>query len=514
MKKQLSSLLSIITVVLMVFSSCKKTIHDPGNGGSNPPGDTTTARTFQFVFDDLPGETNVIQNLTAVVSVVNAQNDPEIVNRQVELTHNGKYLVAGLTLPKGQYKLNKFILFEGNIAKFATPFAGSEKAALVTSPLSVPFTLEENVLKSVTIQVARVNAGDRAEQFGYPAGTFGSTPNDPAYFRIKVQPIIRIGEVAYDSIPVNLTVVTWNSAGQTTSQEHLLSPGTNEILLATAGTKFQFKISKWGTYDETTLMRNELQEGMLYRFGGSKQAKKLKEELVYRLVGNDFVAETKTEYQYNGNGDVSQILHYRKGDYGMPYVAMTDKFTYAGGKVENIKRFNQNNELLQTTTFSYYNDGKLRQGSMQGPAIGTTVSVFYTALPGSTGITGRYLMTADYQYTHYTHTTRYKMTMQGGNMYQTQISHTNGASEEGQMQYDFNINPFIHLGVPDIYFANPSRHNRIGQQKTYAGMFPSEEPYQFSYTYDADGYPTELVTKYKSFFTQEHLKTIKTIYRY
>lgn len=83
------------------------------------------------------------------------------------------------------------------------------------------------------------------------------------------------------------------------------------------------------------------------------------------------------------------------------------------------------------------------------------------------------------------------MTMQGVNMYQTQITHSNGAKEDGQLQFDYYINPFMHLNLPDVYFVNPSRHNVIGQQKTYAELFPSSEPYQFNYVYDNDGFPTE-----------------------
>ena len=514
MKQKFFLLIIVLTAFIALFPSCRKPATEPGNGGGNPPVDTSTVRNFQFVLDSLPGEANVIQNLSAVVSLVNTQNDPVIVDKTVQLTHNGKYVAAGFSLPKGQYKLNKLIIFQGNTVKFAAPFAGSEKANLVTSPLSLSFALLERNVKSVTVQVARVNAGDKAVQFGYPAGTFGNSPADPAYLRIRVQPLIRIGEVVYDSIPVNLTLVTWDSNGQPTSQEHLLTPGTNELLLSASATKYQFKISKWGTYDEMTLTRNQMQEGILYSLGGSRQAKKLKEELTYRLVGNAYVAETKTEYQYDGSSKVTQILHYRKGDYGTPYVAMTDKFTYGNGKVQTKTRYNEKNELTETTTFQYDNEGRMRQGIMQGVATGLTVNVAYSSLSGSTGISGRYLINANYQYTHYTHTTNYKMTMQGGNMYQTQIAHSNGATEDGQLQFDYYINPFVHLNLPDVYFTNPSKHNIIGQQKTYAVLFPSSEPYQFNYVYDNDGFPIELITKYKNYFSQEHVATIKTVYRY
>jgi hypothetical protein len=294
----------------------------------------------------------------------------------------------------------------------------------------------------------------------------------------------------------------------------VLSPGTNEILLKASATKYQLRVSKWGTNDEFTLMRNEVQEGRLYSLGGSAQAKKLKEVLTYRLTSGGYIPETKTAYIYDGGGRVAEIVHYQKDANQVPFVAMTDKLSYVNEKVQTIKRYNERNEQIETTAFSYFNDGKLREGILTAPEKSVTVKVTYSPLPGHTGITNRYLINTDYQYSYYTHSTNYKMTMQGGNMYQTHITSTNGAFEEGQFQYDYNINPYTHLNVPDLYFANPSRHNIIGQHKTYQTAFPSSEPYHFNYTYDNEGYPIELVTKYKNYFTQEHLSTVKTVYRY
>ncbi|HZF64117.1 MAG TPA: hypothetical protein VEZ55_06530, partial [Chitinophagaceae bacterium] len=349
----------------------------------------------------------------------------------------------------------------------------------------------------------------------YPPGSFGDTlPNDPAYVRIRVQPLIRIGDVVYDSIPVSLTLTTWDKSGQTSIQEQVLSPGTNELLLQASAAKYQLRLTKWGTIDEMTLMRNQVQEGALYSLGGNAQAKKLREVLTYRMSNGSYVPETKTEYIYGAGGKVSQILHYLKDANQMPYVSMTDKYTYTMQKVQTAHRYNHKNELIESTTYSYNNDGKLRQGILTSQDRGIVMDVNYSALDGQTGISGRYMINADYRYTHYTHTTNYKMSMQGGNMYQTRIASSNGAIEEGQLQYDFNINPYIHLDLPDIYFVNPSKHNLIGQQKTYQVLFPASEPYSFSYTYDNEGYPTELITKYKSYFTQEHTSTVKTIYRY
>ena len=70
------------------------------------------------------------------------------------------------------------------------------------------------------------------------------------------------------------------------------------------------------------------------------------------------------------------------------------------------------------------------------------------------------------------------------------------------------------MNWPDIFLSKSSKNNMISQQKGYAGGFPVAEPYKFEYTYDADGYPVELVKSYKSYTTGEHLYKTKTVYTY
>ena len=89
-----------------------------------------------------------------------------------------------------------------------------------------------------------------------------------------------------------------------------------------------------------------------------------------------------------------------------------------------------------------------------------------------------------------------------------------GGGEAGTYKYDFNINPFAHMNMPNIFLSNLSKNNLIEQQKNYSGNIPSAEPYKFEYTYDADGYPVELVKHFKNYRTGEHLFKIKIVYTY
>jgi hypothetical protein len=513
MNKCISKPICFAIFMLVVLTSCKKDLDKPGSG--NTPPEQNTARNFQFVLDSLPGEGAVLQNLSAIVSVLNAQGEPVLTDKVLAITNYGKYFSETLTLPRGNYRLSKFVVSQNNSVKYATPYSGSAKAHLVNLPLQVSFSLENDAMKPVSVQVAKVNHLNEAVQFGYPAGSFGSPANPGnTHIKIRVQPLIRIGEVVYDSIPVTLTVVTWDQTNQQSVQNHILSPGKNELLLPAIASKYQFKISKWGTYDEVTLQRDQIQEGAVYSLGGSRAAKKLSEELTYKLVNGSYLPETKTSFQYDGSGKIMEILHYRKKPDHSNYIAMVDKFDYAAGRVQSIKRYDDLNKLMETNTFTYRPDGKLLQVVKNEGDDQTIADINYTALDGGTGISGDHSINVHYKYTQFSYTEFNNLLVKGGNVIQSTRSTTHGNSDEGLYNYDFNINPFIHLQIPNMDFTSYSKNNMISRVNTYENAFPLTEPYEFNYDYDADGYPVELVTKFKTYLTGQHAFTIKTVYKY
>lgn len=515
MKKIKSIYYLLFLIGLSVLSSCRKTVENHGSG--NPPVDTTVNRKFQLLLDSLPGEVAGATNLSAIISIANTQNDTIVVNRKLSLKYNGKYFTDTITLSKGQYRVTKFwIIQPDNKVQHATPLAGSAKASLVSKALPLSIMLQDASHKQVPIQVIKVNSTDLPENFGYPTGSFGNKPpEDPnSMIKIRVHPLIRIGEVVYDSIPVTMTVLTWSNSGAVNTTTHTLSPGTNELWLSKAATKYQLRISKWGTYDEMNLMRGQVQEGELYSLGGTKAAKKLTEVLTYQLVNDSYQPQTRTIYQYAANGSINQIQLYKKRPDLSNYLAETENFEYSGNKVQRIKRYNEANTLIETTGFSYGTDGKLVHVSNLAGNNQTQATVQYTVLGGGTGISGNHLISANYQYSFLPYSMYYNMSIQGGVVRQSTKATTHGNSEAAHYQYDYSINPFIHLSVPDLYLSNYSKHNKVAEQKTYVGHYPVSAPYSFSYTYDSDGYPVELITKYKAYLSGQHAYTTKTVYKY
>ena len=519
MKNSIHRLLYLFIGAAVLLSACRKdpviNRHDNGNDS------VTGSNSFRFITDSLPTETNPVTGLYAIVTVLNAQQQPVLTDKKLALQHNGKYVSDSLILGVGTYTVSKYIIVAADsITRFATPVAGSAKAGMVQSPLPVSFAVVKQTATIVPIAVARVAPGDQPESFGYHAGSFNNPrkdePEDPnATISIKVHPIIKIGDVVYDSVPVSYTMTTWNAAGQATTTSGTWAPGKNDVALLRAAVKYRISVSKWGTADEMTLEKKDLLEGTVYVLGGSRAAKKLTSVLTYTSEGNNYIPTTRDVYEYNGSGKLSRILNYKKKADNTVYIDITEQFHYNGvGKVDGISRYAENNTLYSETGFQYNQQGKIIHMEQQEGGVQTTADVQYTALPGSTGITGNYGIGIVYHYSDRYYTMNYGMTFQGGDNIEDYAATSHQNYEGGLYQYDFNINPYIHINRPDIFLSQYSKNNVIAQTKTYATAFPQVIAYDFVYTYDGDGYPKEVIKSYKSYTTGKFLYKMKTVYNY
>lgn len=246
----------------------------------------------------------------------------------------------------------------------------------------------------------------------------------------------------------------------------------------------------------------------------NKAAKKITEILTYQLVNGSYQPETRSLYRYNANGSLNEIQLYRKKADQSNYLAGVEKYAYEGNKLERVTRYNEANALVETTSFSYSADGKITRMINSTGNQRTEASVQYTTLGGSTGISGNYLISIHYQYSFVPYSMTYNLSMQGGVIKQSTKSTSHGNNETAHLQYDCSINPLAHLPVRDIYFSNYSKHNRVAQQTMYTGAYPSSEPYSYNYTYNSEGYPLKLITKYRTYLSGQHAFTIKTVFKY
>ena len=516
MKKVMQQVPALLLGMLVFTIGCRKDdifkpTPGPGHGGNGQ-----VSNSFRVSIDSLPGETAVLNGLSAIVSITNENNQPVWTDKKISLQFNGKYISDSFTLDNGRYKITKLLLEKDNITKFAAPIVNSMKASSVQYPLPFSFELPKTTLSIHTMQVLRIASGDQAEHFGYPAGSFTTPggnppPVDPSPFvKIKVKASIKIGDIVYDSIPTVFTWITWDASGRMLATSTVgLRAGTNEVSLPNNAYKYNLQVAKWGITDEIELLKSDIHEGTVYILGGSKAAKKLKSELVYKWVNGAYQSLSKNEYQYDSYGRLTQILYYlRKAD-NTPYVSITDKFYYnAAGKAEKIKRYDENNALMGENNFVYDGQGRVNSVSQNESGVYTSGQVQYSA-----STLGSYDITIRYTSTTATNTV-YTMNFSGGNKIQDAASTTSNSNESGKYVYDFNINPYAHMNWPDLYLSNLSRNNLKRQERHFAGAYPTAIPYGFEYTYDEDGYPKELVKTYFSYYGGVYMYTTKTVYNY
>lgn len=513
--KVMGALILVNSILLSACSKKEDTI--TSNPPENPP--PVLSRSVQWTLDSLPGQpSGPIANLFAIISVENEQQEEILSNRKLAISYDGKFKTGELELPAGTLKVTRFILVnEAGLAQFATPKAGSQKAALVTAALPGSFILPQPVLSVVTMQVLRIQPGDTPESYGYPAGTFNSgTQNPPpgngnSSVKIKLRAYVRVGDIRYDSIPGSVLYTYWDENQQSFGRYIPLVAGVNEMELSTTALRHHFRYSKWGVDYELALARQELTAGRLYEIGGTKQAKKLKTELVYTLVNGFYKPETQTTFSYGTDNKLSEINYYAKRQDNSVYLSKKEVFQYAGGQLQQINQFDENSTAAGFTSFEYSTSGKISKVVNQdGSGIRTTgmATYHYTPATDMTEVKIRY------SYSHNSIVMDYFQRYRQGNMISDNSVTSVNNTENGQYMYDNAINPFAHTGRYDLFFYGRSKNNILHEEKTYFGNYPQAVVYSYTYRYDEEGYPVEVLKNYKSYLTGQHLYTTKTVYAY
>ncbi|MGF1924731.1 MAG: hypothetical protein ACQUHE_11175, partial [Bacteroidia bacterium] len=284
MKQNILKPVNMLLIALMILMGCKKepdAIPKPTPGDEPPP--TVQKASIRFTTNlDLSGQPYHQSNLKAIVSVSNAKGELVVNDSILSVDLSGKVTTQLIQLPLGSYKITSFRLEYGSVqTHFAAPIAGSPKAALVQKPLAINFTVEKGMEPVIELALLKVQSTDKPQDFGYASGAFdhGQSDADP-YLKVKLQAIMQIGNVLYDSIPASLKLRTWSFDGQIATSYLSLKAGVNSISVLKAALKYEFVVTKWGTSDVMTLSPSEIDEVTVYTLGGSKAAKKLKSEVV------------------------------------------------------------------------------------------------------------------------------------------------------------------------------------------------------------------------------------------
>ena len=490
----------------LLMANCKK-------GDNETPTPAQTKQKFNISIAQLPGQSNVLDGLTAIVSIQSASGLLVVENQTIALSYNSGYVTDAIELPIRNYKLVKLVVKRGGGTIFACPYTGSNLAPQVSRPLAADFTLNNATTTTLAAEVLAIVATHTAEDFGYEGGLFDLPQDGLQDFVIDLKPIFQVGKIVYDSVPASVTITTYPLQGNASTQVIQIAAGGQKISFSKNALKYKLSVSKWDLTDEIELAQSDMKSQELYIGGSTNVAKKIKTETVFLQDGSKWLAKTRKEYAYDALGYLTRITHLSKAANGANVVDGTEEFSYyANHKVSEIR--SNINGNTKTTNFWYKTDGKLERMKESNSEGEITATVSYLGQRGKTGITNNYQISAAYEYSNRYYKQYATAEMIGGNAssYENHTSH--GDREETIVNYDFGINPYAHLGIPDFWLKNASRHNPLDKWSTYITHIPKHDAFKFSYLYDADGFPKEMITKYRVSNTATEAYTTKTVFTY
>ncbi len=496
----------LLASIGLLLTSCKK-------NKDKQPSPTNDKFKFNISIENLPGQNTILDGLSAIVSIKSANGQLVVENRAIPLSYSGNYISDFIELPKGNYELVKLVLQRQANSLFASPYVGSSMEQYVTKPLAIAINLNKAELTTAVEVLAVEN--HKAEDFGYADGTFNLPPpiDNAEDFILDLKPIFKVGKIVYDSVPAVLQVTTYPVNGQPIKRYYGIAAGGQKITLSKSAAKYKLHVSKWGIDDEMELGQTDMKDQELYIGGSTDVAKKIKTESVYLLSDDKWIPQTRKEYTYNTLGLVMRITHLSKAANGATVVDGTEELSYyANNKVSEI-HYNVNGNS-KTTYFWYKADGKIDRMKETNSEGNITAALSYLGQRGQTGITSSYQVGATYEFSSRYYKQYVTAEMVGGNAlsYNNHTSH--GDSEETITSYDFGINPYAHLAIPDFWLTNLSRHNRTDKWTQYRINIPKHDAFKFSYTYDAEGFPKEIITKYRVSNTATEAYSTKTVFTY
>jgi hypothetical protein len=260
--------------------------------------------------------------------------------------------------------------------------------------------------------------------------------------------------------------------------------------------------------DEMELPASAITPDLAITLGGAVAARKLKEEQTWNEAAGQYHLYSRKLYEYDAQGKLVKTLYYQKlPQFADLQLQMVETISYENRKVSAIQYFDGEQHSIGYLKFTYAATGRISNMEHLQYDKHTYASVEY-------GVeNGKQMVTIDYLYDN-GNAMEYKFSLENGNKLKETGSSSTGGFEGGTFTYDTNINPYHVLGVQDIFLRHLSKNNQLSEQKSYGGNIPSNVPYQFDYQYDANGYPTQLIKKFKSYTSGTHLFNAKTQYTY
>jgi hypothetical protein len=466
--------------------------------------------TFSFSKKEITGGRTQISGTptSIVVNVENAAGNIVLESKKLQLLGFGdNYITENVALEVGAYKITSFIVLnENNQAIYATPVAGSPKAEFVSTPLPIAFAIGDGNATTLRPEVIEVESTDSPESFGYLSFGFEIVQGDKINVNVRVE--LTVGQIRYTDVNAKVRITGFNSDNQSQwMQEYAyVGPTTNLFPVKKGFHHYEFLVNHWAITDRQIFTGQQLLEGtqtpvpMTYVLGGSKAAKKLAYYVSY-IERPDPVEwgktyldpQTTVEYEYRADGKVDKMKIYGYVDSLKTFKEQRYfLFDYVNGNVSKLSGYHLGQNAPYIEDFYTYTNGKVSKIQSVNYAAGVTTDATI-AFFDAQGF-------ASVSYTSSNQTSfGYQFEFQNNNIFADKTSRYGILCSAGSYTHDKNINPFAQLGYLDFLFRNYSINNKTSENVNYTGCaFPTLIPESYVYVYNADGYPDEEKTIYKS----------------
>jgi hypothetical protein len=217
MKKIYSLFCLALVACIMLLSSCQEDEKSPAR-----PGTVRFTLRRQATVDGANGRIaeTLPEGSILHVSIQDAAGEEIYRLHGLTLVNLGDYVISEpLALNTGDYVLTEFIVTH-DVVSYVTPQEGSPMAEWVDDPLPIEFTVEDNTVAGLEVQVLPFEETDTPEDFGYVGFAIDVTPYP--FFNLSV---FAPASTGFEFTPVQAYILE----GSDTIYREALPAGSNKI---------------------------------------------------------------------------------------------------------------------------------------------------------------------------------------------------------------------------------------------------------------------------------------------
>jgi hypothetical protein len=374
--------------------------------------------------------------------------------------------------------------------------------------------------KMITVALILISiVGCREEEINSPDIGSDGDPMD-ASMQVRVKFELTVGNIYYPNTDAVFRVKGYNEQDveQWNQTFAYTAPQPNDLTLKTGFHHYRIEANVRGISTEQIFIGNDLwtervREGLvpLTRvFTKSIEPKRIayyvhsKQKLVNGSVV--MVPYGKVAYEYNVDHSINAISYSDFDESNEVFVSTRQsKFSYGPAGVSKIITDDVNtDQRISVDWYTYEPSARLAHIKHQDFNSDITTEVGITYNENNRIINAAYSLSNGRAF-------EYEFLKKADNVISDRTTSGGELCSTGNYEYDKNINPLKHLGYVDYLFRNYSISNRLTESVEYKACgFPTLIPESYSYTYDADGYPSVVTTHYKN---SEHTTQVEYVYQ-